>query len=139
MCFLTNIHRFFEPSINENFIRIFSNYINKYQGKVKSCLIHAVWRNSITVEENFVYYFLARLYNGSDDVAGTIMSPANCRSSTVIVSTKDNLNLTQPEPVYVYTILSYQIWLEILPCTSHRIRDTIDLTTVSASKKNSPL
>jgi len=28
---LTNIPRFYEPSINENFVRTFSRYINKYQ------------------------------------------------------------------------------------------------------------
>ena len=30
---LTNIPQFFEPSANENFIRIFSNHINKYEGQ----------------------------------------------------------------------------------------------------------
>ena len=30
---LTNIPQFFESSINEKFIRIFSNYINKYEGQ----------------------------------------------------------------------------------------------------------
>ena len=31
------------------------------------------------------------------------MNPANCRTSLVMLPTKDNLNFTQPEPVYVYT------------------------------------
>jgi len=35
---LTNISQFFEPSVNVNFIRIFSNYINKYEGKIKISL-----------------------------------------------------------------------------------------------------
>ena len=35
---LTNIPQFFEPSANENFIRIFSNYINKYEGQCNGFL-----------------------------------------------------------------------------------------------------
>jgi len=31
------------------------------------------------------------------------MNRANCHSSTVNLSTKDNFNFTQPEPVYIYT------------------------------------
>ena len=31
------------------------------------------------------------------------MNPTNCRTSIVMLTTKDNLNFTQPEPVYVYT------------------------------------
>ena len=31
------------------------------------------------------------------------MNPAICHSSTVILTTKDNLNFTQPEPVCIYT------------------------------------
>ena len=31
------------------------------------------------------------------------MNPANCRTSLVMLPTKDFLNFTQPEPVYVYT------------------------------------
>jgi hypothetical protein len=30
------------------------------------------------------------------------MNPANCRTSIVMLPTKDNLNFTQPEPLYVY-------------------------------------
>jgi len=39
---LTNITRFFEPSANENFIRIFCNYINKYEGQSNDLLYHGV-------------------------------------------------------------------------------------------------
>jgi len=35
---LTNQSQFFEPSANENFIRIFSNYINKYEGQCNGFL-----------------------------------------------------------------------------------------------------
>ena len=54
-------------------------------------------------DENLVSYFPNRVYNRIDYIAETVMNPANCRSSTVILSTKHNLNFTQPEPVYVYT------------------------------------
>ena len=44
--------------------------------------------NSTVVDENLVSYLTARVCNGIDDLAETIMNPANCRSSTVILSTK---------------------------------------------------
>jgi len=43
------------------------------------------------------------IYNGIDDLAETIMNPANYHSSTVNLSTKDNFHFTQPDPVYIYT------------------------------------
>jgi len=46
---------------------------------------------------------LSREYNCFDDLADTIMNRANCHSSTANLSTKDNFNFAQPEPVYVYT------------------------------------
>jgi len=55
------------------------------------------------VKENLVSYFPACVYNGIDDLANTIMNPANCRSSTVNLSTKDNFKFAQREPVYIYT------------------------------------
>ena len=56
------------------------------------------------IDENLVLScFPPRVYNGINDLAETIMNPANCRSSTVILHTKENLKFTQPEPVYVYT------------------------------------
>ena len=55
------------------------------------------------VNENLVSYFVARVYNGNVDLAETIMNSSNCRSSTVNLSTKDNFNFAQPEPVYIYT------------------------------------
>ena len=59
------------------------------------------------VSQNLLSYFPARVYNGIDDLAETIMNPANCRSSTMNLSTKDNFNFAQPEPVYVYTIYTH--------------------------------
>ena len=55
------------------------------------------------IDENLVSYFPASVYNEFDELAETIMNPANCRSSTVILPTKDNLNFIQPESVYVKT------------------------------------
>jgi len=55
------------------------------------------------IDENLVSYFPARVYNGIDDLAETIMNPANCHTSTVNLSTKENFTFTQPEPVYIYT------------------------------------
>jgi len=100
---LTNIPPFYEPSINENFVRIFSNYINNYQKQSEELFSSCRGENSIMVDENLVSYFPTRVYNGIDDLAQIIMNPANCHSSTVNLSTKDNFNFTQPEPVYIYT------------------------------------
>jgi len=66
------------------------------------------------VNEHLVSYFPARIYDDINDSAETIINPANCRSSTVNISTKDNFNFAQPEPIYVTRILSN--WLEILMC-----------------------
>ena len=66
-----------------------------------SCLVHAAEKIPLLLT-NLVYYFPARVYNGIEDLAETIINPANCRTSIVMLPTKDNLNFTQPEPVYVY-------------------------------------
>ena len=100
---LTNIPRYYEPSLNENFLSTFSNYINKYQKESDVLFNSCRGGNSIMIHENLVSYFPARLYNGIDDLAETIMDPVNCHSSTVDLCTKDNFNFTQPEPVYIYT------------------------------------
>jgi len=100
---LTNIPRLLQPSIKENFNRIFSEYINKYPEQSNKLVSSCRGENSIVINENLVSYFPARVYNGIEDLAETIMNPANCRTSLVMLPTKDNLNFTQPEPVYVYT------------------------------------
>ena len=56
--------------------------------------------NSIVIDENLVSHFPARIYNAIDDLAEKIMYPANCRSSRLILPTKDN---TRSELFYVYT------------------------------------
>jgi len=100
---LKNIPQFFEPSTNENFIRILSNYINKYEGQSNDLFKSCRGENSIFVKENLVSYFPSRAYASIDDLAETIMNPANCRFSTVKHSIKDSSNFSHPEPVYVKT------------------------------------
>ena len=38
-----------------------------------------------------------------EDLVETIMTPANCRSSRLILAAEDNLDFYLPELVYVYT------------------------------------
>ena len=87
---LTNIPRLFQPSIKENFIRIFREYINKYPEQSDEFVSSCCGENSIVFNENLVSYFPARVYNGIEDLEETIMNPANCRSSLVMLHTKDN-------------------------------------------------
>ena len=47
-------------------------------------------------------HFPNRVYNGFEDLAETIMNPANCHSNKVNMPMKDNSNFASPEPVYVY-------------------------------------
>jgi len=56
---LSNIPRFFEPFINESFIRIFSKYINIYEGQSKELFNSCRVENSIIVNANLVSYFPA--------------------------------------------------------------------------------
>jgi len=100
---LTKIPRFHEPSIKENYVRTFNKYINKYQKQSEDLFNSCRGENSIMIDENLLSYFHARAYNDIDDLAETIMNPANRHSSTVNLSTKDNFNFTQPEGVYIYT------------------------------------
>jgi len=43
-----------------------------------------------------------RVYNGLEDLAETIMNPANCHSSRVNVSVKDNCDFASSETVCLY-------------------------------------
>jgi len=70
--FLTNILQFFEPSINENLIRIFSNYIDKYEGRSKQLFNSCRGEISIMFNENLVSYLPVRAYNSIDDSAESI-------------------------------------------------------------------
>ena len=100
---LTNMPRLFEPSIKANFIRIFGEDINKYQEEINYLFSSRRGENSIVINENLVSYFPARVYNVIEDLAETILNPANCRTFLVLLHTKDNVNFTQHEPLYVYT------------------------------------
>jgi len=56
---LTNIPQFFEPSINENFICIFSYHIKKFQGQSIELFHSCRVDNAIMFNENLVSYFSA--------------------------------------------------------------------------------
>ena len=66
------------------------------------------------VEGILVFYFPAHAYHSIDDLAETIKIPANCLSSTVNNSLKDNIKFVSLNPYTVTRILSNQISLEIL-------------------------
>ena len=93
---LSNIPQFFEPSANENFIRIFYNFINNYNGQINDLYKSCRGENSIMFKENLVPYFPSRAYDSIDHLAETIMNPPNCRSSTVNHPIKDNINFCSP-------------------------------------------
>jgi len=99
---LTNILDLLEPSKKETFLRIFSEYLNKYKNQVRNCLIRATGK-IVKIDNHIIFHFPARIYNGVEDLAETIMNPANCHTSRITVSLKDNPDFTIPEPVYVYT------------------------------------
>ena len=128
------IPQIYEPSINENFVHVFSNYINKYQKQIEEFFNSCRGENSIIVDENLVSYFPARLYNGIEDLAETTINPANCHSSTENVTTKANFNFTQPESEYIYTDIikrnlvgdSYMRLLTCLHCPSNAGHHSFD-------------
>jgi len=101
----TNIPDFLEPSKKEKFMRIFSEYLNKYtQEEPSTQLFNSCYgENSVKIDNNIISHFPARVYKGLEDLAETIMNPANCHTSRITVSLKDNPDFTTPEPVYVYT------------------------------------
>jgi len=61
-----------------------------------------LWGNNVKINNHAVSHFPARVYNVLEDLAETIMNPANCRTYRITVSLKDNPDFTTPEPVYVY-------------------------------------
>jgi hypothetical protein len=58
--------------------------------------------NSFQITDKLVSHFPVRVYKGIEDLVETIMTPANHRSSRIILSTNDNTDFALPEPVYVY-------------------------------------
>jgi len=103
---LLSSHKYY-PIIRTDYKRklypIFSNYINKYDGKSNDVFKSRRVENSIMVKEHLVSYFPSLTYDCIDDLGETIMNPANFRSSTVKNSIKDNINFAHPVHVYFHT------------------------------------
>ena len=57
----------------------------KYEVQSKKFFNSCHGENSITVDDNVVYYFPARVHDGIEDLAKTIMNPGNCRTSRVTI------------------------------------------------------
>ena len=77
-----------EPSRKERFMPIFSKYLNKYTEEEPSTqLFNSCYGvNSVKIDNHIVSHFPARKYNGLEDLAETIMNPANCRTSRITIN-----------------------------------------------------
>ena len=102
---LTHLPYFLEPYKKDKFISTFSEYIKIYElynessnTFINSCIEEC----SLRIRDNVVSHVPNRVYNRLDDLAETIMYPANCHSTRVNVPVKDNYDFASPEPVYVY-------------------------------------
>jgi len=87
-------------------MRIFSECLNEYTKKEepsKQLFNSCYGENSVKIDNHVVSHFPARVYNGLEDLAETIMNPANRHTSRITVSLTDNPDFSTPEPVYVYT------------------------------------
>jgi len=73
---------------------------------IRKLINSCIGENSLRIRDNVLSHFPNRVYNGLEDLAETILNPANCHSTRVNVSVKDNYDFASPEPVYVYTLLS---------------------------------
>jgi len=102
---LPNISHLLEPSKKERFMQIFKEYTNKYQELGKQLFNSCYGENSIRICENVKSHFPARVYNGLEDFAETIMKATNCRTPKITVSVKDKTDFTTPEPLHVYTYI----------------------------------
>jgi hypothetical protein len=126
-----NLPHFFESSKKEKFISTFSEYINRYMpqdGLGKELLSTCNGENSLRINEKVVSHFPLLLYNGIEDLAKTIMKPANCHSSRVTIPVQDKSDLATPEHFCVYTDLSNQIW-------SGFLRETLNNPILSISHR----
>jgi len=83
---------------------IFNEYLNKYteEEPSKQLFNSCYGEYSVEFDNHVVSHFPARVYNGLEELAETIMNPANCRTSWITVLLKDNPDFTTPEPVCVY-------------------------------------
>ena len=87
--FLANLPYFREQYKKDKFISTINEYINKYE--TYNNLINSFIReNSLRIRDNVVSHFPYRVYNGLEDLAETIMNPANCHSNKVTVPMTDN-------------------------------------------------
>jgi hypothetical protein len=102
---LTHIPHFQDMSKKEKFVSVFSHYINEYMASDRPGKLLALCYedNSIRIDDNVISYFPARIYNGVEDLATTIMNPNNCHSSKSTLTTNDNCNYDKPETIYVFT------------------------------------
>jgi len=79
-------------------------YLNKYTEEPITQLLNSCYgENSVKIDNHIVFHFPTRIYNGLEDLAETILNPANWHTSRIPVSLKENPDFTTPEPVYVYT------------------------------------
>ena len=89
MCdLLAHLPYFREPYKKNKFISTFNEYINSYEtynNLINSC----IGENSLRFRYNVVSHLPNRVYNGLEDVAETIMIPANCHYNKVHVPMKD--------------------------------------------------
>ena len=77
---LTHLPYFWKPYKKDNFISTFSEYINKYEPYNKSSnklIISCIGENALRIRDNVVSHFPNRVYNVFEDLAETIMNPAN--------------------------------------------------------------
>ena len=63
----------------------FTKYVNKYEVQSKKLFNSCHGENSITVNDNVVSHFPARVYDGIEDLTKTIMDPGNCRISRLTI------------------------------------------------------
>jgi hypothetical protein len=98
---LRNIPELLEPSKKEKFKRLFSKYLNKFteEETIKQLFNSCYRENSVKINNHIVSHLPARIYNGLEDLAETIMNPANSHISRITVSLKANPDFTTPEPV----------------------------------------
>jgi hypothetical protein len=94
----------FSRLVKKQFISVFSHYINEYMASDRTgkLLAACYGHNSFRIDDNIISYFPARVQNGREDLAITIMNPANCHSSKITV-TDYSSNYATPETMYCYT------------------------------------
>jgi hypothetical protein len=99
--------------------------MHKKEKKTRQTIFYFVLREkSVTIDNHIVCHFPARVYDGLEDLAETILNSANCCASKINVSLKDNPDFTTPKHVYVYTDI-------IKPNLVGDLCYTVDNTTLS--------